>query len=361
MTAQAKGPKVRQPPASSNRFWPAQSVLICGLKRSGTTVLWETLRKDASNLCFDEPFHRDLWKGKRHNNKGTWTELATAWKRLSFGEDPDLTPILPLDELDPRSTPQQRDYLRTLMLQGEQGEHTVIDEVRTWNRLPELLPGDVTTVVVHLLRDPANWVTAQMLPRAERSWAMSLRDAYEQSTFFRRRRDYDNWRYEEIIEAALADQHPIFTRLGLSCSELVRQPAYVKLLAFWWASNLETHSRLAQWAGGPVLTVTLSEFSARPSEVMERIYGAAGWRLSEQIDYSHVRSIRQSWHGGSRGWARAFDILGLPPELAKEGSLSSEAMAAQLSAHSRKKRLRTCFVNFAEHSACGPRDREPRG
>lgn len=149
----------------------ARSVLISGLKRSGTTVLWETFRKDLRNRCFDEPLNPDLWKGRLQNSKGTWNELGEFWERQTPARNAGLQAIYPADELVSSNTGFQREYLRSLMLDGSR---TVIDDVRIWNRLPDLLPHDVPTVAVHLLREPLNWVTAQMLPGRRRPWPASM-------------------------------------------------------------------------------------------------------------------------------------------------------------------------------------------
>jgi hypothetical protein len=318
-------------PADSRPGPVAQTVLISGLKRSGTTILWEAFRQDRRNLCFDEPFHPGLWLGKRGNGKGTWTELGAVFASVSAPLGADLTPIRPPDELSDRSDAAQREYLRALMLRAER---TVIDDVRIWNRLPELLPDNVPTVVVHLLRDPVNWVTAQILPSIGHHRGGSLGNLMTQLRFFRRSTGYNKWRYEEIIDTALSTSHSILDTIPCPEDEFARLPAYKKLLAFWWAMNLQTRSRLATWRGGPVVNVTLSEFSADPAKVVKRIYESAGWNMPEiPINLSHVRPIRPSWRANSSKYARALAELGLPRALSEAKLLGGNAMASILDGH----------------------------
>ena len=305
------------------------TVLIAGLKRSGTTILWETFRQDRALHCFDEPFHPGLWSGKRENAKNTLAELASAWEARDFSQRPDLKPIQPFEELESGNTDAQRRYLAELC---RYADRTVIDEVRIWNRLPDLVPADRPTVVVHLLRHPDNWVTGHMNPvlRRQKRTTRLVRSA----TFFRRRTGFNTWRYEDIFNAAISMEHPMWSVLPLPPRRLAGQPAYVKLLAFWWASNLLLHRRLAAWHGGPVLTVTLAEFARDPAAVMSRIYGAAGWTLpADGLCFKRVSAVRSSWEPQSRHWISGFSKLGIPHEFMNATAISGDRAAALFDGH----------------------------
>jgi len=302
----------------------SRSVLIAGLKRSGTTILWETLRQDAASLCLDEPFHPDLWAGRRQNGKKTWAELGAAWNREDYATRGDLSPIQPLDELESHTSDAQRRYLADLQALSER---TVIDEVRIWNRLPELLPADGRLVVVHLVRQPENWVTGHMIPLAKRR--KGLAGLLSVARFFRRAGGFNNWHYEDVFNAAIAQNHPMWSSVSIAMGELARQPAYVKLLAFWWASNLVLHRRLAAWSGGPVLTVSMAEFANDPAGVIARIYGAAGWAMPDtRFDFGAVRPVRPSFKAGSRRWHDAFKNLGMPAAFLADPAMDGSRVAA---------------------------------
>ena len=299
------------------------TVLIAGLKRSGTTILWETLRQDTASHCLDEPFHPSLWAGRRENGKNTWAELGAAWNREDYAARADLSPIQPPDELQARSTDAQRRYMADLL---SLSDRTVIDEVRIWNRLPELLPSDGQKTVIHLVRQPENWVTGHMIPLAKRKKGLagSLSDA----SFFRRAGGFNNWRYEDIFNDAIARDHPMWSPVSMTVGELARQPAYVKLLAFWWASNLVLHRRLAAWSGGTVLTVTMAEFANDPGGVVARIHEAAGWAMPETpFDFGQVRPARASFKAGSGRWHDAFARLGIPAEFLADPALEGAQVA----------------------------------
>lgn len=292
-------------------------ILIAGLKRSGTTILWETLRQDKASHCLDEPFHPDLWAGRRSNGKKTWAELGAKWDEQDYATRSELAPILPLDELSANNTDAQRRYLADLSALSHQ---SVIDEVRIWNRLPDLLPAGPQPLVIHLLRRPDNWTTGHMLPLKDKR--SRLADHLRSATFFHRKRSFNNWGYEDIFDAAIGQDHPMWAGLQLPVDELAKQPAFVKLLAFWWASNQVLHRRLANWPGGTVLTLTLAEFVQDPARVISRIYTAAGWKAPEaDFNFGHVRQVRPSWKAGSRHWNTAFAKLGIPAEFLDDVSM----------------------------------------
>ncbi len=307
-----------------------QAILITGLRRSGTTIVWETFRRDPRTLCFDEPFHPRLWQGARQNAKGTWDELGAFWDAVRPDVDSDLEPIKPLDELEAESSPAQIAYLRQL---ATQGDNVVIDVVRAWNRLPELLASDVSVHVVHLVRDPIGWVTAHLMPSGPGTWRKGIGDRYRRATAFRRRGFYNNWQYEEIINAALAQRHPVWTAAGITPEVLLRQPAYIKLAAFWWAANLTTHRRLAAWGGGPVTTITLGEFTADPARCVRTLLDRSGWDTLGPESPPDVQPLRPGIREDSTYWPEAFSQLGMPSALSSHRRLSGAELATLFQAH----------------------------
>ena len=75
-------------------------LMIAGLRRSGTTALWQTLRAHPELTAFDEPFHPRLWQGVRESTKGTWAELTALWRTGPKELAPQATAIHREDELE---------------------------------------------------------------------------------------------------------------------------------------------------------------------------------------------------------------------------------------------------------------------
>jgi hypothetical protein len=281
-------------------------VIIHGLRRSGTTILWETLRSAAHLRCYDEPFHPKLAAGARANHKGTWTEFASLLTNHSLKP----VPILPEDELLSESSPEQIGWLGALC---NTAHPCVIDIVRGWNRAPGLHGACGPVLSVHLLRDPATWVAAHLLPTGAMTVRRRVAQVYRQTTFFSRRGFYDNYQYQTIIETALAQEHPVFGHVVLSCTALRREPAYIKLLAFWWGANQVLAQRLRA-SNSPSLTVTLPAFSRQPQIEIDRIARAAGWDALK-VSTDAVRVGDRTFGETAPHWRRAARRLGLPEAL----------------------------------------------
>jgi len=290
---------------------PVRGILIVALKRSGTTILWETFRKDSTNCCFDEPFHPRLWEGRRENRKGTWKELGALWDEAGGLPVRGLQPIEASDELKPEFTEEQSSYLKLLL---DQGDRVVLDEVRVWNKLQEILRPQPPVLVVHLVRHPLSWVSSHLLPSGGSGWKRSLGNLYRETTFFSRKGNFDHWRYESIIEEALSLGHSVWAPCQVSPEELAAQPAYVKLLAFWWGAVSTAASALSAAGETPVMTVTLEEFSRSPGQVMARIYERAGWE-TPGMSLDHIRPVRSGWKSEARHWDEACARLGIPGEV----------------------------------------------
>jgi len=283
-----------------------RAILIAGLRRSGTTALWECFRAHDGLAAFDEPLHPRLVDGARANPKGTWTELAAALTRLNLVPQA----IQPLDELDIAVSDAEKDYFLQLV---SAAPRVVIDEVRVWNRLPALFATDHQVLTVHLVRDPAGWVTGHLMPSGRPTHRRRLANFYRRVSFFARRGFYDNYHYQTIIEAALARGHSLWSTVNLPHGTLARAPAYVKLLAFWWGSNLAMHRALVS-AGVPRMLVTQNEFIAAPHVVLDRILVRAGWS-DLVLSADHVHRPRQPVAAGDRRWTLTAQRLGIPVEV----------------------------------------------
>lgn len=300
--------------ATSQSSRAARTAVIHGLRRSGTTILWETLRSDAKLRCYDEPFHPRLAAGARDNHKGTWTELATDLK-----DRPAPVAIPPLAELTPGATAEEQDWLAAL---GTGADRVVIDIVRGWNRLPQLHAGLDRTVAVHLVRDPAGWAAAHLLPSGRpTTFARRLGNVWRKASFFRRRGGYDGYHYERIIRAALDEGHPVFHHVSRSPAELRRAPAYVQLLAFWWGANVTMARGLAS-LGKPMVTVTLGEFAGDPAREIGRIAKAAEWH-DLAVSTERVRPLQPAHGSRDPRWADAAAWLDLPDDLFASGGCSA--------------------------------------
>ena len=298
-------------------------IVISGLRRFGTTALWQCFRGIDGVAAFDEPFHPRLADGARDNPKGTWTELA------DFLDVSGAVPVVigPEAELFSGSTPAERTWMADL---SDAAPRVAIDLVRGWNRLPALYPDPKAVVTVQLVREPAGWVTAHMMPSGRGTWRKPLADMYRRASFFSRRGFFNNYHYETIISAALAQDHPLWRAVAMPLADLRRAPAYVRLLAFWWGANLATHQALVE-TDAPRRIVTLGEFSADPRGVLGTVADTAGWNAGA-LRSNHVKPTRASFGTAHPAWARAARALDIPVTLVAPGGATAAAIGAAFDA-----------------------------
>lgn len=300
------------------------SLLISGLRRSGTTALWELLRSSPDLVTFDEPFHPELWTGVKNNHKGTWVELTALWPNGPQDLVPGVTPIHPPDELDPGLHPAQQAYLRALTVRDRPA---VIDVVRCWNKTADIAAADPELFILQLVRGPVPWVLSHLIPSGGTRWRFAIGTRLRRATAMRRRGNFDNWQYETIFTEALARAHPVLHGLGLGADELAQAPAHVKLLAFWWATNRTLYRDLCKAAPDRHSLLLAEDFMTDPGRVSVDLLSRLGLP-SGSLDLLSVRPPRRDPLQSHPAWARAFDKLGIPAALLPGHAPESDTLRA---------------------------------
>lgn len=307
---------------------PTRPLLIAGLRRSGTTALWGALRAHQGLVAFDEPFHPRLWQGARESTKGTWAELTALWRDFPSDFVPGVRAIDPLGELDRAVDSAQAAYLAGLLAQN--GGHVVVDVVRTWNKLPGLVSVTPSPFVVQLVRSPVPWALSHLIPSGRGSWRKPIGDALRRVTALKRRSHFDNWQYEAIITKALATNHPIWKEVAIAPERIAASPAYIKLLAFWWAANRTMANDLADVAPDRHRVLLAEDFMASPDTSLGQLLASAGLP-SADLDTSNVHPARNDPLQHNPAFAAAFEILGIPRTLLPAAQPNSKTLVAAFS------------------------------
>jgi hypothetical protein len=312
-------------PLSDNA--PTRPLVIAGLRRSGTTALWEALRQHSELVAFDEPFHPRLWQGARESTKGTWRELTALWRSSPSEYVPGAEAIAPLDELDRIANKGQVEYFSALL--AHNGGQVVVDIVRTWNKLPQLVSVCPQPYVVQLVRSPVPWVLSHLIPSGRGSWRKPIGDVLRRFSALKRNRHFNNWQYETIIDAMLVTDHPAWRQVAISPKCLAASPAYIKLLAFWWAANRTMAQDLANVVPEQHRILLAEDFMASPSETLRQLLAASGLP-HKSLDTSFVRPARKDQLQNERAFAEAFSYLGIPSSLLPTPSLTSQTLMTAL-------------------------------
>jgi len=283
-------------------------LIIQGIRRSGTTIFWQTFRQDPSLLCFDEPFngllHRLPEKGTlkhpeefiellRRDPRAFWESFAT---------------IHLTEELRPGLSDHQAAWLRRL---GDSAENVVLDTTRCHFKLDDLRALAPDAVLVHLWRPPASHATSHLLPSGAGRRG-SLRKTIHRVGFWTRRSGYNGWSLEAIIGTSPLS---LFARrleeVGLDPEEIYRLPAVARLMAYWRVSYERVEADGPRLFGERFVSQCFDDFCADPRNSIVEIYRRMGLDCPE-LDYSRVHPPNGPHDAGNAEWSRYTELLGIP-------------------------------------------------
>jgi hypothetical protein len=120
----------------------------------------------------------------------------------------------------------------------------------------------------------------------------------------------------------------LWEKVGKSPGEVFQQPAFRKLLLFWWMVARLTEESLTRIANGRYMTLSLEEFARGPGENVQRVYEAIGWDCPS-MTYEHVKPVRSGWRLDSEEWEKAFEWVGFPKALEDRSPFRGTVLAEQ--------------------------------
>jgi Sulfotransferase family len=286
-------------------------IVIVGLRRSGTTIFWQTFRQDPRLLCFNEPFNPALRDVPIEIPNRSRAEFIQVFRKGSAEFWRLFAPISVIEELQEGFSDRQEAYLRRLAEMGP----LCIDTTRCHFKIAALgrvLPG---AVLVHLYRHPAAFATSHLIPTGsggrKAGWLVR---AYGQSGFWTRRERFNNWGMEELVgrhpESMFAHR---LREIGLDPAAIYELPAAGRLLAVWRLFYETVERDGPRIFGSRFLSVPLEEFCARPARVIGRIYASLGLATPE-LDLSSIHPANRAHQAADPRWRALCTAVGLDAE-----------------------------------------------
>jgi hypothetical protein len=292
-------------------------LFVLGLRRSGTTILYDALREDPGLRCFYEPLREDdetVGGGSGARDEDAFAETREAREQFRSARYPELHgelfnwggPRVPEAELDPELPDHVRDLLAELLAAAPD---VAIKETRLHHKLAalaEIAPG---AAVVHVVRDPRAVTASMLLGRRRRT------DIYpDADTFFTARTGRRLWSSRRISEALIARRRSLDIPADI--------PDFLRPLLVWQAAFQTTESDGSRLFGDRYATVRLEDARADPRREFERIYSLTGRELPGAVADWVATNIRREFeirHGDDPRWERAVRLLGMEREVERAG------------------------------------------
>ena len=285
-------------------------IFILGLRRSGTTIFWESFRKDRRLLCFNEPFNPALYelpveipnRSRREVIEIFRKDPETFWRRFA--------PIAVTEELQHGFSDRQAEYLRYLM-----GTESICTDVTRCHfkleALKQLVP-DAT--IVHLYRAPAAFASSHMIPTGSGGYRTGpLIRTRGRLRFFERGNHFNHWGMETLTGS---DPDSLFGRrlreIGMDPEAVLALPALGRLLAVWRLAYETVERDARRWFGERFVSLPFERFCREPLQAVEQVYAAAGESPPPGLDVSRVNDAKGRHRAADPRWRTLFEKVGIP-------------------------------------------------
>jgi hypothetical protein len=294
----------------------AQAILMQGMRRSGTTILYDALLEDPGLHCFYEPFREDAETPGGGSGARTTDPFAETrglrrayrdehWPGLDLAEFNLGGPGNPEREIGPEMPEHCAGFLRTLL---DRDEPVLIKETRLYDKLEAvrgLTPEDA--VLVHVVRDPRA-VAASMMTGKSRSRAYGTADE-----FFAEREKRKLWSSRALSRILL--QRPEYAH--------VRRPANFERILLVWKHTFESTRREGRLLfGDRYVLLRNEELRADPVAAIARVYEAARRETPAAVAEwarGKVREPEVPFAATDPRWSEAFTELDMGPALRDAG------------------------------------------
>lgn len=292
-------------------------LFVIGLRRSGTTIVYDALAEDTELRRFYEPLREQaetIGGGSGVRDEDAFAETGALRESFRAERYPELPiehfnwggPRTPELELDAELPAHVRDLLTYLL---EQAPQVAIKETRLHHKLgavAEIAPG---AAVVHLVRDPRAVAASMLLGRRRRT------DIYpDADTFFTARTGRPLWSSRPISDDLLARRRSL---------DLPRDiPDFLRPLLVWKAAFETTTGDGERLFGDRFALVRLEDLRADPRRELARIYGLLDRDPPEAVCEWAEGNIRREARvhlADDPRWALGARAVGMEEELERAG------------------------------------------
>ena len=293
------------------------SLWVIGLRRSGTTILYDALGEDAELRRFYEPLREEaetIGGGSGARDEDVFAETRALRDSFRAERYPELPiehfnwggPRAPEVELEPELPDHARDLLAYLL---EQAPQVVIKETRLHHKLRAVAEIDPDAAVVHLVRDPRAVAASMLLGRRRRT------DVYpDAETFFTARTGRPLWSSRRISDEVLARRRSLDLPADI--------PDFLRPLLVWKAAFETTTGDGERLFADRFALVRLEDLRADPRRELARIYALLDREPPNAVIEWAGQNIRREARvhlADDARWAQGARAVGMGEQLERAG------------------------------------------
>jgi hypothetical protein len=282
------------------------NLFVQGMRRSGTTILYDALQADPQLNCFYEPLREeDVTEGggsgaREGDAFGEMRELRTRFRDERY---PELEvqefnwggPRKPPLELDSDLPPHCRELLAFLL----QRSPAAIKETRLWSKVPVLAQLDPNAVLVHVVRDPRAVAASIVLGRGQRR----LEKLPTVDDFFEDRAKRKLWSSRAISRGIMRAE-------GGRANDLTNPE---RVLVVWRATFERTRRDGLAHFGERYVLVRNEDLRADPAAAIGAVYAALGRAVPAEVGAwaeSNVKPPSEPYAADDSRWLEAIGVAG---------------------------------------------------
>jgi len=292
------------------------NVFIQGMRRSGTTILYDALLADPELRCFYEPLReQDVTEGGGSGAREGDAFAETRALREEFQREHH--PSVPIEEfnwggprdpaveIDDRLPEHARELLRHLL---GLAPAVAIKETRLYCKVRDLAELDPGAAVVHVVRDPRAVAASIILGRRRKRAGRYASPA----DLFAERTDRKLWSSRAISQALLERDG----RGGESPSDVER------ILMVWKLAFEDAYADGRRLFGDRYLLLRNEDLRARTEAALDSLYEVLRRETPAVVGEwarSKVRGAEEIYAAGEPVWSELFERLELGPALRAAG------------------------------------------
>lgn len=282
------------------------NLFVTGMRRSGTTILFDALQADPALNCFYEPLREeDVTEGggsgaREGDAFAEVRDLRTAFRderypMLDIQEFNWGGPRKPPLELDPELPEHCFEFLASLL----KHEPAVIKETRFWSKVPDLERLDPEAALVHVVRDPRAVAASISLGRGRRRLEMLP--------------TIDDF-FEDRSKRKLWSSRAISREINKAEGKRVTNPSNpVRILMVWRESFLRTWREGRKRFGDRYVLVTNEALREDPAGALGMVYATLGRELPDEVATwaaDKVQPPDEPYAHDDPRWREAIELAG---------------------------------------------------